>query len=64
MPNWVDGVIVSLLAIGASVLVGILGYLVDKSEGKSEEAQPLPSGRGSEAKTSEPAAHRAEAKRA
>ena len=37
MPNWVDGVIVALLAIGASVLVGILGYLVDKSEGKSED---------------------------
>jgi hypothetical protein len=68
MPNWVDGVIVSLLAIGASVVVGILGYLVEKSEakseGKSEEAQPRPSVRGSEAKTGEPAAHRVEAKRA
>jgi hypothetical protein len=53
MPNWVDGVIVSLLAIGASVLVGILGYLVDKSEGKSEEDQ-----------SSESAEHKVEAKRA
>jgi hypothetical protein len=58
MPNWVDGVIVALLAIGASVLVGILGYLVDKSEGKSEGDQ------SDQGNTSESAAHKAEAKRA
>jgi hypothetical protein len=58
MPNWVDGVIVALLAIGASVLVGVLGYLVDKSEGKSEGDQ------SNEEKTSEPAGHKAEARRA
>lgn len=54
MPNWVDGVIVSALALGASVLVGVLGYLVDQSEGKSEDDQSA----------SEPAAHKVEAKRA
>lgn len=53
MPNWVDGVIVALLAIGASVLVGILGYLVDKNEGKSEGDN-----------SSQPAEHRAEVKKA
>ena len=63
MPNWVDGVIVALLAIGASVLVGILGYLVDKSEGKSEGDQSAEHQRNEE-KTSEPAAHKAEVKRA
>jgi hypothetical protein len=58
MPNWVDGVIVSVIALGASVLVGILGYLVDKSEGKSEQDK------GEEAKSSEPTQHKVEAKRA
>jgi hypothetical protein len=53
MPNWVDGVIVGAIAIGASVVVGILGYLVDKSEGKSEGD-----------KGSDPVEHKVEAKRA
>jgi hypothetical protein len=56
MPNWVDGVIVSVIALGASVLIGILGYLVDKSEGKSEEASPAREGGVAE--------HKVEAKRA
>ena len=63
MPNWVDGVIVALLAIGASVLVGILGYLVDKSEGKSEGDQSDEHQRNEE-KMSGPAVHKVEAKRA
>jgi hypothetical protein len=58
MPNWVDGVIVSAIALGASVLVGILGYLVDKSEGKSEEDQ------SAEETTRDPVEHKVEAKRA
>jgi hypothetical protein len=62
MPNWVDGVIVALLAIGASVLVGILGYLVDKNEGKSEGDQ-RDQDKSEQDKTSEPAAHKAEANR-
>ncbi len=31
MVGLVDVVIVTLLAIGASVLVGVLGYLIDKT---------------------------------
>lgn len=31
-----DVVIVTLIAIGAVVLVGILGYLIDKQEGNQE----------------------------
>jgi len=30
MVGWTDIVIVSLIAIGAVVLVGVLGYLIDK----------------------------------
>ena len=30
MVGWTDVVIVSLLAVGSTVLVGILGYLIDK----------------------------------
>jgi hypothetical protein len=63
MPNWVDGVIVSVIALGASVLVGILGYLVDKSEGKSERDQSDQE-KSDDVKTSGPAGHKAEAKRA
>jgi hypothetical protein len=37
--------IVSLIAIGATVLVGILGYLIDKSVDKSAEPDK-PQGRG------------------
>jgi hypothetical protein len=63
MPNWVDGVIVALIAIGASVLVGILGHLVDKSEGKSE-GDASDEHQRNEEKTSESAVHEAEANRA
>lgn len=31
MQTWVDGIIVSVLAIAASVVVGVLGYWADKS---------------------------------
>ena len=30
MAEWTDAVIVSLITIGAVVLVGILGYLIEK----------------------------------
>jgi len=30
MAGWTDAVIVSLIAIGSVVLVGILGYLIEK----------------------------------
>ena len=36
MATWVDGVIVSLIAIGASLLVGLLGYLADKGNASKE----------------------------
>jgi hypothetical protein len=39
MVGWTDVVIVSLIAIGAVVLVGVLGYLIDKNatpEGNQE----------------------------
>ena len=32
MISWTDAIIVTLIAIGASVLVGFLGYLIDKNE--------------------------------
>ena len=32
MISWTDAVIVTLIAIGASVLVGVLGYFIDKNE--------------------------------
>ena len=34
-----DIVIVTLLAIGASVLVGVLGYLIDKDSDESSEPE-------------------------
>ncbi len=37
MATWVDGVIVSLIAIGATVLVGVLGYLTDKNSEEKRE---------------------------
>jgi hypothetical protein len=40
MVGWIDVVIVTLIAIGAVVLVGILGYLIDKKgaqEGKEDK---------------------------
>jgi hypothetical protein len=37
MVGWTDVVIVSLLAVGSVVLVGVLGYLIDKSSAASAE---------------------------
>lgn len=39
MAGWIDAVIVSLIAIGASVLVGLLGYFADKSGDPEENAE-------------------------
>lgn len=51
MATWVDGVIVSLIAIGAVVLVGFLGYLADKGAGEVEVGEsPKPAGRQAESK--------------
>jgi hypothetical protein len=39
MMGWTDVVIVSLIAIGSVVLIGVLGYLIDKTgtqEGNQE----------------------------
>jgi hypothetical protein len=30
MTSWTDAVIVSLLTVGAVVLIGVLGYLIEK----------------------------------
>lgn len=35
-----DIVIVTLLAVGASVLVGVLGYLIEKGDAESERSLP------------------------
>jgi hypothetical protein len=38
MVGWTDVLIVSLLAVGSVVLVGVLGYLIDRaSDDKPEE---------------------------
>ena len=37
MVGWSDTVIVTLIAIGSSVLVGVLGYLIEKSSDESSE---------------------------
>jgi membrane protein YqaA with SNARE-associated domain len=37
MVGWSDTVIVTLIAIGSSVLVGVLGYLIEKSSDESGE---------------------------
>ena len=51
MATWVDGVIVSLIAIGAVVLVGFLGYLTDKGAGEPEQgARARPADRQAEGK--------------
>lgn len=39
MAGWTDAVIVSLIAIGAVALVGVLGYLADKS-GEEKSGEP------------------------
>ena len=31
MISWTDAIIVTLLAVGTAVLVGVLGYLIDKN---------------------------------
>jgi hypothetical protein len=38
MVGWTDVVIVSLIAIGSVVLIGVLGYLIDNT-GTQEENQ-------------------------
>jgi len=37
MVGWSDTAIVTLIAIGSSVLVGVLGYLIEKSSDDSSE---------------------------
>jgi len=37
MVGWSDTVIVTLIAIGSSVLVGVLGYLIEKMSDESGE---------------------------
>jgi hypothetical protein len=39
MVGWSDTAIVTLIAIGSSVLVGVLGYLIEKSSDDSSEPQ-------------------------
>lgn len=41
MATWVDGIIVSLLAIGATVLVGIFGYFIEKNDESAERNAPV-----------------------
>lgn len=31
MATWVDGMIVSVIALGATILIGVLGWLMDKN---------------------------------
>jgi hypothetical protein len=40
MVGWTDVLIVTLLAIGATVLVGILGYLIERSDSSTERGEP------------------------
>ena len=37
MVSWTDVAIVSLLALGSVVVVGVLGYFIDKSSAASSE---------------------------
>ena len=37
MVGWTDVAIVSLLALGSVVLIGVLGYLIDKGSAASGE---------------------------
>jgi hypothetical protein len=37
MATWVDGIIVSVLAIVATVLIGVLGYFADKGSEEKRE---------------------------
>jgi hypothetical protein len=37
MVGWTDVAIVTLLAIGATVLVGVLGYLIEKNSDENGE---------------------------
>lgn len=53
MGTWKDAVIVTLIAIGASVLVGFLGFLADKSgepEGRAEDRAELSPRKGAVSK--------------
>jgi len=36
MAGWIDAIIVTLIAIGSDVVIGILGYLIEK-KGAQEE---------------------------
>jgi hypothetical protein len=40
MVGWTDVLIVTLLAIGATVLVGILGYRIERSDSSTERGEP------------------------
>jgi hypothetical protein len=40
MAGWTDAVIVSLIAIGTVVLVGILGYLIEKKGAEDKDGVP------------------------
>lgn len=40
MATWVDGLIVTVLAIGATVLLGVLGYLIEKNDESAERKAP------------------------
>ena len=38
MVGWTDVAIVSLIAVASVVLVGVLGYLIDKTGGQMDDA--------------------------
>jgi hypothetical protein len=40
MVGWTDVIIVTLLATGATVLIGVLGYFIDKSDESAERREP------------------------
>ena len=42
MVGWTDVALVSLLALGSAVVVGILGFLIDKTSDKSERVNDKP----------------------
>lgn len=53
MGTWKDAVIVTLIAIGASILVGLLGYFADKTgepEGKAKETEAFAARKGAVSK--------------
>ena len=49
MGTWKDAVIVTLIAIGSSILVGLLGFFADKTgdpEGKAKDEEAFAARRG------------------